>query len=201
MLRHWLQPRWSWSYVLGKQQGRKPAIKRPARHQWLYCNPNFDPHHPLPPKMLTPYTPPTNLTQDEWQTYRNLKQTHRQPSAERYRQKFVRWLALRDLDWRTAFTEVWKLHRRRTWMSGLPVHADRCFCALIPCSNSCTKQEHLAHTYIQSMLPVHADSTTSGRNACLLEHESGKIAAKIVVNLPASAVILAGSVYLLCLTS
>ena len=60
----------------------------------------------MPTKMLTPYTPPTNLTQDEWQIFRNLKQTHRQPNAERYRQQFVRWLALRDLDWRTAFTEV-----------------------------------------------------------------------------------------------
>ncbi|KAF5838135.1 hypothetical protein DUNSADRAFT_3330 [Dunaliella salina] len=98
-------PQWDWRWVLGRQQGRKPAIKRPARHQWHYCNPNYDPQHPLPPKMLTPYTPATNLQQDEWQVFRTQKQHHRQPNAERYRQQFVRWLALRDLDWRNAFFE------------------------------------------------------------------------------------------------
>lgn len=37
--------------------------------------------------------------------FRTQKQHHRQPNAERYRQQFVRWLALRDVDWRNAFYE------------------------------------------------------------------------------------------------
>jgi len=119
-------PHWSWRWVLGRQQSRKPAIKRPARHQWHYCNPNYDPQHPLPPKMLTPYTPPTNLHQDEWQIFRTQKQHHRQSSAERYRQQFVRWLALRNVDCRNAFYEV---SSREVEGSKVCAHPGLCACA------------------------------------------------------------------------
>lgn len=91
--------------MLGRRAGRKPAIKRPARHQWHYCNPGYSADHPLPPKMLTPFAPPSTLQQDEWQVFRAARPHHRQPSSQRYRQQFVRWLKLRDLDWRTAFVE------------------------------------------------------------------------------------------------
>lgn len=45
-------------------KSRKPAIKRPARHQWHYCNPNYDPWDPLPKQNLPPYAPPSAFQKD-----------------------------------------------------------------------------------------------------------------------------------------
>lgn len=105
------QRAWDWGWVAasatqrGNQRSRKPAIRKPARHQWHFCDPTYSPHEPLPPKALTPFTPPTNLRQDEWQLFRAQQAHSRQASPARYRAQFVRWLALRDLDWRTAFQQ------------------------------------------------------------------------------------------------
>ncbi len=86
-------------------RSRKPAIKRPKRHQWHFCNPAYDPNQPLPPKILPPHAPPAARQQDEWEAYRRLRPTHWQRSEQRYRQEFMRWLALRDVDWRNAFQQ------------------------------------------------------------------------------------------------
>ncbi|PNH03276.1 hypothetical protein TSOC_010681 [Tetrabaena socialis] len=96
---------WDWNWVLGKAPGRKPAIKRPARHQWLYCNPNYDPAAQLPKVLRAPYAPPSASATNDWQTYRHhlqQKPANREDEG-RYRRSFVRFLKLRDLDWREAF--------------------------------------------------------------------------------------------------
>jgi hypothetical protein len=40
---------WDWAFVIGKSKGRKPAIKKPARHQWyesmLFCMATSDVIH------------------------------------------------------------------------------------------------------------------------------------------------------------
>jgi hypothetical protein len=46
-----------WNGLSSQIQSRKPAIKRPARHQWHYCNPAYDPMEPLPEQHLPPYAP------------------------------------------------------------------------------------------------------------------------------------------------
>lgn len=43
---------------VSKIPSRKPAIKRPARHQWRYCDVNYDPMEPRPKQFLPPYAPP-----------------------------------------------------------------------------------------------------------------------------------------------
>ena len=49
------QPR---SLPRGLLRSRKPAVKRPARHQWHYCAPDYDPMLPHPRAPLPPYAPP-----------------------------------------------------------------------------------------------------------------------------------------------
>jgi hypothetical protein len=44
-----------WNGLSSKIQSRKPAIKRPARHQWHYCSPDYDPMEPVPEQHLPPY--------------------------------------------------------------------------------------------------------------------------------------------------
>lgn len=61
---------WDWEWVLGRKKGRKPAIKSPNRHQWWYCNPNYDPNQALPTKMLSPYAPPSAAYVDDWAVYK-----------------------------------------------------------------------------------------------------------------------------------
>lgn len=99
-------PRWNWKWVVGEQRSRKPAIKRPSRHQWHFCNPNYDRSQPLPDKMLTPYDPPTAALQDEWQTYRRLLSQSKQRSTTRFDRQFQHWLKLRDVDRRNAFHQA-----------------------------------------------------------------------------------------------
>jgi len=96
-------PTWDWGYVLGSKRSRKPAIKKQQWHQHHFSNPNYDPSQPLPPKILPPHAPIAARGQDEWQIYHAGKPTHRQRSDRDYRAKFMRWLHLRDVDWRTAF--------------------------------------------------------------------------------------------------
>jgi hypothetical protein len=78
------QRNWDWQWVLGDAQSRKPAIKRPQRHQWHYCNPTYDPNQPLPTKMLPPHAPPAVEAQDEWRLFRQVRDQHRvlHPSAK-----------------------------------------------------------------------------------------------------------------------
>jgi hypothetical protein len=98
-------PVWDWAFVAGSAQSRKPAVKKPKRHQWLFCNPNYDPHAPLPPKPLPPHAPGTAQLRDERHTFAQLLPAHEQASDRKFRQQFVRWLSLRDVDWRNAFTQ------------------------------------------------------------------------------------------------
>jgi hypothetical protein len=46
-----------WNGLSSDIPSRKPAIKRPARHQWHYCNPNYDPMEQVPEQQLPPYAP------------------------------------------------------------------------------------------------------------------------------------------------
>jgi hypothetical protein len=46
-----------WNGLSSKIGSRKPAIKRPARHQWHYCSLDYDPMEPLPEQYLPPYAP------------------------------------------------------------------------------------------------------------------------------------------------
>ncbi|KIZ01278.1 hypothetical protein MNEG_6686, partial [Monoraphidium neglectum] len=42
----------------GLVPSRKPAVKKPARHQWHYCAVDYDPMLPKPSQPLPPYAPP-----------------------------------------------------------------------------------------------------------------------------------------------
>lgn len=44
-----------WNNLSSNIKGRKPAIKRPARHQWRYCAPDYDPMEPFEARPLPPY--------------------------------------------------------------------------------------------------------------------------------------------------
>ncbi|KAJ9518884.1 hypothetical protein QJQ45_026271, partial [Haematococcus lacustris] len=117
---HPTQRNWDWGWVVGQKASRRPAIKKPARHQWHFCNPNYDKHQPLPAKMLPPHAPPSAERLDEWKLFKQLSANHRQGSTRRYITQFRRWLALRDVDWKVAFeqavaadTKVLKLEARR----------------------------------------------------------------------------------------
>jgi hypothetical protein len=46
-----------WNGLSSKIGSRKPAIKRPARHQWHYCSLDYDPMEPVPEQYLPPYAP------------------------------------------------------------------------------------------------------------------------------------------------
>lgn len=96
---------WNWRWVLGKQSGRRPAIKNPARHQWYFCNPNYDPHTKPPRKLLTPFAPPTAQYLDDWAAYQRTKQSSDPEHVWRHRRDFVHYLKLREVDWRTAFQQ------------------------------------------------------------------------------------------------
>lgn len=48
---------------------RKPGIKRPAPHQWHYCDVNYDPMAPLPKNHLPPYAPPAAHDKDYHRIY------------------------------------------------------------------------------------------------------------------------------------
>ncbi|KXZ41686.1 hypothetical protein GPECTOR_320g27 [Gonium pectorale] len=96
---------WDWEWVLGKKQGRKPGIKRPSRHQWLYCNPNYDPAKPLPLTPRSPFAPPEeSIASDNATINWHLKQ---QPENRRdrriYLRRHSRFAQLREFDWRDAF--------------------------------------------------------------------------------------------------
>lgn len=43
----------------GLVPSRKPAVKKPARHQWHYCAVDYDPMLPHPDQPLPPYAPPS----------------------------------------------------------------------------------------------------------------------------------------------
>lgn len=92
---------WDWKWVVGAKQGRKPAIKRPARHQWHYCNPYYDPNRPLPAQMLPPHAPPSAHEVDDWAVHDSLALPGADPV--KHRRAFVRFRRLRDVDWREAF--------------------------------------------------------------------------------------------------
>jgi hypothetical protein len=97
--------RWDWRYVVGAAPGRKPAIKRPARHQWHFCNPGYDAAQPLPRKILVPHAPPSAAASDDWATYRELRVEAGAMgvSGRRHRKALMRFLRLREVDWRNAF--------------------------------------------------------------------------------------------------
>jgi len=52
-----LQRPFFWNNLSSKIKSRKPAIKWPARHQWHYCNPDYDPMAPKLEQPLPPYAP------------------------------------------------------------------------------------------------------------------------------------------------
>ncbi len=97
--------KWDWHWVMGKSRGRKPAIKRPSRHQWWYCNPGYDAAEQLPTVMRSPFAPPGASASTDWPTYeRHLRlQPANARDERRYRKQFNQHLKLRELDWREAF--------------------------------------------------------------------------------------------------
>jgi len=44
-----------WNNLSSNIKSRKPAIKHPARHQWRYCAPDYDPMEPFEARPLPPY--------------------------------------------------------------------------------------------------------------------------------------------------
>ena len=50
-------------------ESRKPAIKKPARHQWFYCAKDYDPMEPPPAQPLPPYAPAKARQKDYFQAY------------------------------------------------------------------------------------------------------------------------------------
>lgn len=95
---------WDWEWVVGKNRGRKPAIKRPARHQWWYCNPNYTASDALPAVLRPPHAPPGSTASTDWEAYaKNKPGTTDSKQIAKYRREFVQFMRLRDLDWREAF--------------------------------------------------------------------------------------------------
>lgn len=96
---------WDWRWVLGKRAGRRPAIKHPSRHQWYYCNPNYDATLKPPKKLLSPFAPPTAQYVDDWAAYQRTKPTSDPQQVWRHRREFIEHLKLREGDWRAAFQQ------------------------------------------------------------------------------------------------
>ncbi|GLC76209.1 hypothetical protein PLESTF_001749800 [Pleodorina starrii] len=99
------KPNWDWKWVLGKSRGRKPAIKQPRRHQWYFCNPNYDPTKPLPVAFRSPYAPPSAYEmsdQAEYQRHMSVMPPKGR-DLRSHRKEFARFQKLRELDWREAF--------------------------------------------------------------------------------------------------
>eukprot|EP00955_Chlamydomonas_euryale_P013435 144864-Chlamydomonas_euryale.AAC.4 len=92
---------WDWAFVLKQKPGRKPAIKRPQRHQWFFCNPRYDPHEPMPRRILPPHAPPSAAHVDDWRVFQS--RLGGSLTTKKARAEFVRFLKLRDVDWRNAF--------------------------------------------------------------------------------------------------
>lgn len=92
---------WDWGFVIGRTPGRKPAIKRPQRHQWYFCNPNYDALRPLPRRILPPHAPPSAAEVDDWRLFQ--ARLGSSLPGDKARKEFVRYLKLRDVDWRDAF--------------------------------------------------------------------------------------------------
>lgn len=66
----------------GLVPSRKPAIKKPARHQWHYCAPDYDPMLPKPSNPLPPYAPPRAHLKDYKAAFRaQMPQHHRNRCA------------------------------------------------------------------------------------------------------------------------
>jgi hypothetical protein len=65
-----------------------------------YCNPRYDPNQPLPDRILPPHAPPTAASVDDWRLFNAQLGSTLNP---RSRAEFVRFLKLRDIDWRNAF--------------------------------------------------------------------------------------------------
>ncbi|GLI59343.1 hypothetical protein VaNZ11_001205 [Volvox africanus] len=98
-------PKWDWKWVLGKSRGRKPAIRHPSRHQWYFCNPNYDANRPLPVVFRSPYAPPSaweTTDMAEYQRHLGLRPP-KGCDLRVHRKEFTRFQKLRELDWREAF--------------------------------------------------------------------------------------------------
>lgn len=104
---------WDEKWILRKKAGRKPSIKwlKPSRrHLWHFCNPKYDPHVPLPPKIISPYGPPSQLEQDDKKTFERLKPDR---WRNKFRRRFMRWLIKRELDWRDNYFREAALQRKQ----------------------------------------------------------------------------------------
>ncbi|GIL64818.1 hypothetical protein Vafri_18681 [Volvox africanus] len=98
-------PKWDWKWILGKSRGRKPAIRHPSRHQWYFCNPNYDANRPLPVVFRSPYAPPSaweTTDMAEYQRHLGLRPP-KGCDLRVHRKEFSRFQKLRELDWREAF--------------------------------------------------------------------------------------------------
>ena len=77
----------------------------PYRPTWLacrhFCNPKYDASAPLPARILPPHAPPSASEVDDWRLF-NSSLGGKLPGAKS-REEFVRYLHLRDVDWRNAF--------------------------------------------------------------------------------------------------
>eukprot|EP00775_Hariotina_reticulata_P009959 gene9959-10114_t len=95
-----LQPPFFWNNLSSKIKSRKPAIKRPARHQWHYCNPDYDPMEPLPEQPLPPYASARAHTKNYRQLYFDGRPEHRR---RRYKRMWMKNMAIADQRWRQAW--------------------------------------------------------------------------------------------------
>ncbi|KAI8467254.1 MAG: hypothetical protein J3K34DRAFT_523859 [Monoraphidium minutum] len=105
----------------GLVPSRKPAVKKPARHQWHYCASDYDPMLPHPRDPLPPYAPPRAHAKDYRAAFRTQLPKHgRNRRARRRRGRGARGQSkLQDQAWKEAFQrsraeqERWEASVRR----------------------------------------------------------------------------------------
>eukprot|EP00878_Enallax_costatus_P013159 GHUV01013756.1.p2 GENE.GHUV01013756.1~~GHUV01013756.1.p2 ORF type:complete len:284 (+),score=104.59 GHUV01013756.1:3353-4204(+) len=82
---------------VSKIRSRKPSIKRPKRHQWHYCSPDYDPMDDLPQQYLPPYAPPHAFQKDYRAIYFAEKPLH---NRKHYRRMWQKNELIREQRWK-----------------------------------------------------------------------------------------------------
>ena len=82
-----------------------PVMHHLLPHHRHFCNPKYDPNIPLPARILPPHAPPTAAEVDDWRVFNASigRKLTRPGKGDKAREEFVRYLKLRDVDWRDAF--------------------------------------------------------------------------------------------------
>ncbi|GBF92183.1 hypothetical protein Rsub_05265 [Raphidocelis subcapitata] len=94
----------------GLVPNRKPAVKKPARHQWHYCAPDYDPMLPHPSQPLPPYAPPRAHQKDYAAIFSAQMPVHHR---NKFRRGWAKQTKLADEAWKAAWQRSRAQYERR----------------------------------------------------------------------------------------